>query len=110
MRIDTVECYSQFPETAFAACPCTWQGMVDVATDLMPELANVTTLGKITLPVPLLAKLEHYYVIPVVQAPVRLQERLMGLAEYLDDPVLDVVPVMPRVRQAVAVDPLPWEQ
>jgi len=49
-------------------------------------------------------------IVPVAQAPVRLLERLMGFAESLDDPVLDVVPVMSRVRQEVVVDPLPWER
>lgn len=34
----------------------------------------------------------------------------MGFAESLDDPVLGVVPVIPWVRQAVVVDPLPLEQ
>ncbi|PMX27038.1 MULTISPECIES: hypothetical protein [unclassified Pseudomonas] len=49
-------------------------------------------------------------VIPAAQAPARVLERLMGFAESLDDSVPDVVPVMPLVRQPVAVDPLPWEQ
>lgn len=49
-------------------------------------------------------------VIPVAQAPVRVLARLKDFAESLDDPVLDVVPVMPRVRQEVVVDPLPWER
>jgi hypothetical protein len=85
--------------------------MVDVARDLMPELANVTTLGKIKLAVPLLTKLNPVATVsPVAQAAVRGLATLKGFADSLDDPVLDVVPVMPRVRQAVVVDPLPWEQ
>lgn len=48
-------------------------------------------------------------VIPVAQAPLRVLATLMGFAESLDDPALDVAPVMPLVRQAVVVDPLPWE-
>lgn len=49
-------------------------------------------------------------VIPVAQASVRVLARLMGFAESLDDSVPDVVPVMPRVRQEVVIDPLPWER
>ncbi|WP_405649050.1 hypothetical protein [Pseudomonas sp. Ld6] len=49
-------------------------------------------------------------IIPASQAPVRVLERLMGFAESLDGPVLEVVPVMPRVRQEVVVDPLQWER
>lgn len=49
-------------------------------------------------------------VTPVAQAPVRVLARLMGFAESLDALVPDVVPVMPRVSQAVVVDPLPWER
>lgn len=49
-------------------------------------------------------------VIPVAQASVRVLARLKGFAESLDDPVLDVLPVMPLVRQPVVVDPLQWER
>lgn len=49
-------------------------------------------------------------VIPVAQAPLRVLATLMGFAESLDDPVLDVAPVMPRAHLAVVVDPLPWER
>jgi hypothetical protein len=49
-------------------------------------------------------------VTPVAQAPARVLATLMGFAESLDDPVLDVVPVMPRAHLAVVVDPLPWER
>lgn len=82
-----------------------------VLPDLLPELVHMKGLGKITSPVPSLPKLEQATtVIPVAQAPARVLARLKGFAESLDDPVLDVVPVMPQVRQEVVVDPLPWER
>lgn len=96
-------------ETPPLLLPSTWQGMVDVARGLMPELAHMKTLGKITLPVPSLTKPNQAAtIIPAAQAPVRVLARLKGFSESLDDLVPDVVPVMPRVRQAVVVDPLPW--
>lgn len=49
-------------------------------------------------------------VTPAAQAPARVLARLKGFAESLDDPVLDVVPVMSRAHLAVVVDPLPWER
>lgn len=83
----------------------------EVLPDLLPELAYMKILGKIALPVPSLTKLNQAAtIIPVAQASVRVLARLKGFAESLDDPVLDVVPVMPRVRQTVVVDPLPWER
>lgn len=98
-------------ETPPLLLPSTWQGGVDVARDLIPELFNMKILGKVTLAVPLLTKLDRAAtVIPVAQAPVTVLASLNGFAESLDDPVLDVVPVMPRVRQAVVVDQLPWER
>lgn len=98
-------------ETPPLLLPSTWQGEVDVARDLMPELFNMKILGKVTLAVPLLTKLDRAAtVIPVAQAPVTVLARLKGFAECLDDPVLDVVPVTPRVHPAMMVDPLPWEQ
>lgn len=77
----------------------------EVLPNLLPELAYMKTLDKITSPVPSLAKLNQAAtVIPVAQAPVRVLARLKGFAESLDDPVLDVVPVIPQARQEVAVD------
>ncbi|MFL1415886.1 hypothetical protein ACI77M_06620 [Pseudomonas fildesensis] len=75
----------------------------------MPELAHMKTLGTITLPMPSLSKPNQAAkIIPAAQASVKVLARLKGFAESLDDLVPDVVPVMPRVRQAVVVDPLPW--
>lgn len=98
-------------ETPPLLLPSTWQGEVDVARDLMPELFNMKILGKVILAVPLLTKLDRAAtVIPVAQAPVTVLARLKGFAECLDDPVLEVVPVTPRAHLAVVVDPLPWER
>ncbi|MGC6371340.1 hypothetical protein [Pseudomonas sp. S2.OTC.A_B10] len=84
--------------------------LADVLPDLLPELIYMKSLGKIKLPVPSLPKLEQVVtVIPAAQIPARVLARLKGFAESLDDPVLDVVPVMPQVHLAEVVDPLPWE-
>lgn len=53
-------------ETSPLLLPSTWQGGVDVARDLMPELFNMKILGKVTLAVPLLTKMDRgVTVIPV---------------------------------------------
>jgi hypothetical protein len=77
-------------------------------TSVMDRGERIPAYAPIVFAVP--SKQTAIQVIPVAQAPARVLARLKGFAESLDDPVPDVVPVMPRVRQVVVVDPLPWER